>query len=423
MGIKERFSRNLMSGNFTKNIFLFLPKKIKKWVKKLDLYIQTFARRNFGKSIKVNNNKIIFINFQGLYTCNPKAICNEIIKQNLPYDLVFVASKDSYKNKEILSCFPQEVKVVKRGSYEFFQEATSSKIWIDNSINMEYLNVRKKKEQVIIQTWHGSLGLKKMTKDSVLDKKWVKKAIKYGKKTDYCISNSSFETEMVYKSNYWNNSTILEYGHPRNDILINFNSEEKELTDKKVREYFQISKDKKILLYAPTFRENKTMEYYDINYQELKTALEKKFGGEWVILSRLHFKLRKIMSNIQYDDNILNATSYIDIQDLILVCDIGITDYSSWICDLALTKKPGFLYTPDIDDYNSERGLFYPLSETPFPVSRNNEELLSNIDKFDSKKYELKRKEFLTKRGCIEDGNASKKVVNKIKEIIEGEIN
>lgn len=422
MKIKEVFIKNLMSGNFTRNILLFLPRLLKKIIKKFDLYIQTFARRNFGRSIKVVDNKILFINFQGMYTCNPKAICDEIIRQDLPYELVFVVSKENKLNDRIMSEFPIEVKIVQRGSYAFYQEAASAKIWVDNSINMEYLNVRKKKEQVLFQTWHGSLGLKKMTKDSVLDKKWVKKAIKYGKKTDYCISNSKFETEVVYKNNYWEKSEILEYGHPRNDILINVDDTNKKIIDLKVRKYFNISSDKKILLYAPTFREDKTLDYYNIDYDKLREALEKKFDGEWVILSRLHFKLRKLSLKIKYDENILDATDYIDIQDLILTCDIGITDYSSWICDLVLTNKPGFLYTPDIEAYDSERGLFYPISETPFLVAKNNEDLIKNIMSFDDKSYEIKRQLFLEKRGCIESGNASKLVVEKIKSIIEGEV-
>lgn len=417
--IKQRFIRNLMSGNFFRNIWLFIIKPIRMVVKKVDLYLQSTTRRHFGRDIPVQNNKILFINFQGSYSCNQKAIAEEIIRQKLPYELVFVVLSENLKKPEVMREFPRQVKLVIRGTYNFYEEAASSKIWVDNSINMEYTNALKKEDQVVIQTWHGSLGLKKMTKDSVMDKKWVKKAIKYGQKTEYCISNSKFETEMVYKNNYWENSQILEYGHPRNDILFHKDSEEYNNVIKKVKEYFNIDIDKKICLYAPTFREDKTLDYYNIDYKKLKESLKKRFGGDWVILERLHFKLRKINSIVDYEDEVINASNYVDMQDLIVASDIGITDYSSWICDFVLTGKPGFLYAEDIKNYESERGLFYPLSQTPFPVAENNDKLNDNILNFDMKEYERKKEEFLKLRGCIEDGNASKRVVEKIKEIIE----
>ena len=410
MKFKERLMDLLMSGNCISRIF-------KKIVKVIDLYIQKLSVKIFSRKIPIQNNKIFFMNFQGTYTCNPAAIANEIIRQKLPYELVFATRKEHFKKENIIKEFPEQVKLVKRGSYDFFVETASSKILIDNSINFEYLSVPKKKGQYLFETWHGSLGLKKMTPDAVSSKLWVHKAKKEGKKTDFCISNSKFETELVYKNNYWHDCKIYEYGHPRNDIL--FDTKNAKKIDKKVREYFEIPKDKKIVLYAPTFRDDKTLDHYNLNLIKLKKTLNEYWGGDWVILLRLHFQLRKLVSQLKTIDGVIDATEYVDIQELISVCDLGITDYSSWICDLALTKKPGFLYTPDLDDYNSERGFFYPLTETPFPIARTNGELMKKIKDFDIKEYEQKRLLFLEKRGCVEDGNASKRVVEKIKEIIE----
>ena len=97
MKLKEKIMRNIMSGNCTRNIWLFIPRRIKKivkaTVKKIDLYIQTYARRKFGKNIPVKNNKILFINFQGMYTCNQAAIAQEIINQKLDCELVFTCNK------------------------------------------------------------------------------------------------------------------------------------------------------------------------------------------------------------------------------------------------------------------------------------------------------------------------------------------
>ena len=407
--IIKKINKAMMSGDF-----------LNRAIKKIDRSLQSMAIKRFEKGIPIDNNKILFITFQGKYTCNPKAIAEEIMRQKLPYKLVWVAFPENITDLETFKEYPKNIKVVKRGSYEFYEEAASAKIIIDNALNMEYLNFNKKKNQFIIQTWHGSLGLKRIGNNDVNNQRWLKKAISYAGKTDYCISNSKFETEQVYRDSYWKNNNILEYGHPRNDILFLPKSDSaiKEI-DKKVRDYFSVDKNTKIFLYAPTFRESDDVEAYDINFEDVIKALEKKFSGEWAILVKLHFKDRKGLKVITKNKKIINATEYPDIQDLITVSDIALTDYSSWICDWVLTKKPGFLFASDIKKYESERGFYYPLSETPFPIAANNKELIKNILDFDEKKYEEKRKKFLKKRGCCEEGNASKKVVELIKEIIE----
>ena len=132
---------------------------------------------------------------------------------------------------------------------------------------------------------------------------------------------------------------------------------------------------------------------------------------------RMHYKLRKINLPDNLVDKVVNATDYPDMQELLCVCDLGITDYSSWMCDYVLTRKPGFLYTADIEKYVDERGFYYPLESTPFPVCKTNDELYEAIINFDEKKYSLGVDKFLKDRGSYESGEASEKVVEKIKEI------
>lgn len=407
--IIKKINKAMMSGDF-----------LLRGIKKVDRSLQSLAIKRFEKKIPVDNNKIMFVTFQGKYTCNPKAIAEEILRQKLPYKLVWVAFGENITDLETFRDYPKELKIVKRGSYEFYEQAASAKIIIDNALNMEYLNFNKKKEQIVIQTWHGSLGLKKI--NDVSDQKWIKKAFNYASKTDYCISNSKFETNEVYRDSYWKDNKILEYGHPRNDILFlpKTNKEIKKI-DSKVREFFNLDKKTKIFLYAPTFRETDDAEAYNINFEEVLKALNKKFNGTWVVLVKLHFKDRKGLKLITDSKNIINATNYSDIQDLIAVSDIALTDYSSWICDWVLTKKPGFLFASDLKKYISERGFYYPLEETPFPIAETNDQLIDNILNFDIDKYEEKRQEFLEKRGCCENGTASKQVVELIKGIIDKE--
>ena len=118
--------------------------------------------------------------------------------------------------------------------------------------------------------------------------------------------------------------------------------------------------------------------------------------------------------------HVINATDYNDIQELLCASDIGITDYSSWMCDYVLTRKPGFLYASDIQKYiDDERGFYYPLSSTPFKVAENSDELVKKIMEFDDKKYQKEVDKFLKDRGCYEDGNASSRIVDILNKLSE----
>lgn len=401
--IKEKIkSNNSKSGKLVKKVIFGGGGLVKRKI------------RNFkAKKYKINNNQIMFITFQGSFTCNPKAITEEIIKRKLPYRLVWVERKENDSSR-----FPKEVKLVQRNSMDFYKEMSSSKIIIENSTNVQYLNYTKKPEQIYIQTWHGSFGLKKSDPDSVKNKRWLRKAIKGGELADYCISNSEFENN-YYRSTYWKKSKILKVGHPRNDILFDANKDDIIKIDNKVRKLYNIKKDTKILLYAPTFRDDHDKNPYDIDYNRLIKVLEKKFGGKWCIMVRFHFNVRNNAVLKLESKNIINVTRYDDMQELLCVADIGITDYSSWICDFVLTGKPCFLYANDMQDYIKERGFYYNLDETPFAYAENNDELEKIINNYDEKKYQIKKKKYLDFVGCFENGSASSKVVDEIEKIID----
>ena len=136
-------------------------------------------------------------------------------------------------------------------------------------------------------------------------------------------------------------------------------------------------------------------------------------------LSRLHPRLvfyEKIL--IPKNTNIYNVTFYPDVQELLVSSDIAISDYSSCMFDFLLTGNPGFIYAPDIEAYNNERGFYYPLEQTPFPIARNNAELKYNIQKFNLGDYKSKVENFLKDKGCIDDGQASVRVCDLIDQIL-----
>ena len=376
------------------------------------------------KNLKVQKNKIIFNNFQGeLYGCNPKYIVEEILKRKLPYDLYWLC-KDIEKIDK--SSFPKEIHLTPFKKEEGIKDLSTAKIVVGN-VRYNLLIQQgwiKKSSQRYIQTWHGSLGIKKIdeavSNKNFKDRDWCNIAQVDAKYTDYLLSNSDFEDE-VFKTSFWYDGPILKVGHPRNDVFF-FEDSKKQLLKDKVYNYFNINKDNKILLYVPSYRDNKRLNCYKLEAIKLKQTLKQKFGGNWVIAIRMHPRLKTLSKKLfNFSNNIIDATNYPDIQELLLVSDICLTDYSSCIFDFMLSRKPGFIFATDIEKYNTERGFYYQLEETPFPIATNNEELINNIELFDYNSYKVKVEEFLTNKGCIEDGLASKRVVDLIEEIMRGE--
>lgn len=366
--------------------------------------------------LPIQKNKIVFSNYMGRgYGCNPKYIAEEILKRKLDYDLVWLIS-----DEEKINNFPKGIRLVNYHSKEALKELMTAKIWVNNYHKAKFIKsgLIKKEGQIYIQTWHGSLGIKKIEKlvnCLTVDKKWTQYAIKNSKMVDYWISNSKFETN-VYKESFWDVKTIKEFGHPRNDIFF----KDTKKYSKKVKEFYNIKEDTKILLYAPSFREDESLKYYQLDYQKVQNTLETITGDRWIITTRLHPRIAKFSEILLNEQkNVIDVSWYPDIQELLVSADCMITDYSSCIFDFMLSRKPAFIYATDIEDYNSERGFYYPLKSTPFPIAKNNEELIKNIENFDNDKYQTNVEEFLKEKGCIDDGHASERVVNLIKELIE----
>ena len=376
--------------------------------------------KKFCAEIPIQNNKIVFCNFNGnSYGCNPKYIAQEIIKRNLPYDLVWLVKN---VKKETNKCvFPPQIRLVGFGTKTGLKELASAKLWINNQ-RMNYFikkGLTKKEGQSFIQTWHGSLGIKKLDADvdaftNEYKQEWVERAKFDSSMWDYLLTNSEFENN-IFRRALWFNNEIKQYGHPRNDIFF-INPDE---IKSKVREYYQIPEDKKILLYVPSFRDDNDIECYNLDYDKVLRALEEKFGADWICISRLHPRAKKFDAQlIPENEKVIDGTFYPDIQELLVSADCCITDYSSCIFDFMLSKKAGFIFATDINKFNNDRGFYYPLEVTPFPVSGDNETLVKNILSFDYNKYISDVEKFLKEKGCMENGEASEKTVDLIEDIM-----
>lgn len=377
--------------------------------RKCDYAIGFTARNIVYRFGSIQKNKIFFMTFDSAYTCNPRYITEEILRQQLPVDLVWVVPAKGKVNK---AQFPPGIRLVRRGSYSMYEEMSSAKIWIDNALNCVWYGMPKKKGQIYINTWHGSMGIKQLHGN----RNWTRKAQRCNRLTDYCVSNSSFE-EQVYRETFWPDVPCLKFGHARNDIL--FDTQAYDSLRQKLCQRYKLMPDQKFFLYAPTFRDSGETDFKSVDYERLKNALELRFGGTWVILVRLHFKDRKRKPKIPSRQWLKNVSGYEDMQELLAVVDAGMTDYSSWAYDYILTRRPLFLYVPDLEAYDQERGFYYPLESTPFPIAKNNEELEAQITAFDEAAYHLNTERFLQEKGCYETGEASRRIVTQLKELME----
>lgn len=377
-----------------KKTFKLLKQKIFFLIKRILLYI--------FRIFPIDNQKVFCMYFDGKgLGDSPKYIVEELLTRK-NYHIIWALNKTT-KND-----LPINIDMVRIGSLNYFYHLATSKIIINSNRFPTYFI--KRKRQYYVQTWHGSLMLKKIEFDveDKLNKEYVKMMHHDNKMIDAIISNSKFTTNL-YRNTFKYNGKILEYGIPRNDVLINNQNELK----KQVYNYFNLEKDTKILLYAPTFRENYEHNPYDIDFKKIKKILEIKTKSKWSIIIKLHPLVNR-QDLIKKDFIYIDANNYSDIQELLCACDILITDYSSLMFDALIAKKITILYANDIDSYIDERGFYFELDKLPFPLTKNNNELINILNKYNENEILTSYKKFSETLEIYDDGKASIRVADLI---------
>ncbi len=366
------------------------------------------------KSIKIDGNKVLFFTFQGKYTCNPKYICRRLHELSPDVKCVWVTVDGDRAG------FPEYAETVEFGSPDYYRALYSAKVLVDNSFNFVKQPFKKKKGQYYIETMHGSLGIKRIDASSNPNAKRNRIGGRCGEISDYIISNSDFETD-VYKSSFWEKTPVLMYGHARNDILINGRDDSPDGNNNlsaRVRDFYGLPHDAKLALYAPTFAREASKEFEEFDAGLLRDCLAERFGGEWFILKRLHPRDARNRKVSACDDFILDGNLYTDIQELMVAIDFAVTDYSSWIFDYVVTKKPGMIYAPDLEEYQNSTGFYYPITATPFPLATDNSSVRELIGGFDMDKYIEDVGQFLEGKGCVDDGMASQRAAETVLNLI-----
>lgn len=347
------------------------------------------------KLLKVNSKRIMFIAYHGKgYLCNPKYIHIEISKDKRfdGFDLIWALNKTSEKIND--------ARIVKYRSFKYFYLLCTSKYWVSNCKLPSYYV--KKKNQIYIQTWHGT-PLKKLASDIENNKNktfyrseisWNEMIKSYDidtRRYNYFISPNKYSTEIFKRCFKLDENIIKEIGYPRNDRLKNLSKKD----INKIKEKFKI-KNKKIILYTPTWRDNQyNFREYTLDIKIDFYKWREKLGKEWVVLFKPHYLIKMKYDYEDLKDFVYIIDENIDITDLYIISDVLVTDYSSTFFDYGILERPIYFYMYDRKEYEEEiRGFYLDVDkDLPGPIFEDEELLIEAIN--NNLKYSYKNDKFL----------------------------
>lgn len=357
--------------------------------------------------LPLNSRSIVFYAHKrkGL-CCNPKYILLELLKKYpKKYKLYWVSEYPDTVEKN------RGYKVIRKRSVRYYVICSTAKVHITNDIVDETLLKRKK--QIFINTWHGGGAFKKAGFDISVNKEEEELLHVWYDKIDYMLVSSQYLAEKFQQAFHLNTNQILKTGMPRSDVFF-----EKNDIYHKIRKKYGIEENAHIVLYAPTYRIG---EYSLLTEQELLqvlTALNKRFGGKWLVMVRNHYFDSEEHFTYQ-SGKIINCNNFYDAQELLCGIDILITDFSSLLWDFSILQRPCFCIDTNPGKYvENERDFYISYEKWPYPKSKNVNELIEQIRLFDEELYCKKVKEFLDYLGSYDKGNSSERFVEILEELI-----
>lgn len=387
-------------------------RKIVKMIKNPRVRNKTITLYVFNK-MKLKENWVVFESFMGRNCSGQPKYVYKYLQEAYgdKYKCIWVVDR---KGVEI----PGKHKTCKRFSLKYYYYMNRSKYWVNNM--RQPLSIPRREETVMLATWHGT-PLKRLVFDMddvhSANPRYKDIVFKQTRAWDYLLSDNPFSTERFQSCFRFEKEKILEYGYPANDPMYAPDREEQAA---KIKEKLGIPKDKKVILYAPTWRDDQFYEagQYGFELDLDVNRLQEEFGDEYVLLLRLHYFIVDQLDLSKYGDFTVDGSSYDDITDLYLISDMLITDYSSVFFDYANLKRPVLYYTYDLDKYRDVlRGFYLDMEkDLPGPLLLTNDEVvdaIKNIDKI-KEQYKDRYEEFYNRFCCVDDGHAAQRVVEKV---------
>lgn len=345
-------------------------------------------------------NTVFFSSFIGKsYNDSPRYICEELMKLRPDIDIVWQLSGSATGRDRV----PAGVKCVPPHSLQALKAIATAKVIVDNFNRPFYMP--KFDDQYYIQTWHGDRALKKILYDMNDGKEYPDR-----KYMDLCIAGSDFGTRL-YRTAFRYDGEVLQCGMPRNDVLLHPDAD----LMRRTRETLGISSGVKVLLYAPTFRNQNVAQNFIANIDLIQTreALEKTTGEKWICLARGHVNNPGVVA-----DGTMDVSSYPEMAELLLITDLFITDYSSGITDYQLLNRPLLLFQPDRASYlKDDRAFYFDMDASPFPIATSMDEVLEKVKDLDALAAACpKLNDFF---GVTESGDSARLIAQRISDIMK----
>lgn len=371
---------------------------------KHNAFVQAFYRftmsaffRFIGLFIKIDDNLVLMNGHGSKYNDSPRDIFRKMDELGLTKKYKVVWALNDPDKYDIENC-----EKIKMDTFKYFKTALKAKYWV-SCVNIERGLHFKKKKTVYLNTWHGALiNLCGNAVGGRKDFRW--------KYVDYFCVCGDYEKPFIVRDFGVREDALIMTGYPRNDMLYSANAEKV----KQIKEDLGLPLDKKIILYAPTWRETVDggSSYQlapPIDWKKWKEALSDKY----VVLLRTHPYTTKLM-NVEFDDFVKNFTEYPEVNHLLLAADVLISDYSSINLDYCILEKPMICFGYDYDEYKSQRGFYYDLEENmPNGVVKNEDDVISLLLNMNVEEQIQKTAAF--KQAHMQyGGNASVECINKL---------
>lgn len=378
-----------------------LRKKATSGDTKLRLYHDLFLRMPTQKRL------VVFESHLGRqYSDSPRAIYEEMRRQGLDFEAVW-----SYTGSP--KGFPADATLVRRWSLPYLRALARAEYWIDNQSYP--LKLTKRPGTTYIQTWHGS-ALKRMGFD---EPGWKLKSRaeqteqqRSLDRFDHFLIRSEHDVRTLAKAFRLGEKALLRVGYPRNDELV---AARKAAERPPLAAELGIPSDKKVLLYAPTFRRH-GQRRFELPFDVERFAEE--FGDRYVLLVRAHY-LNHVVLPPSVRGRVIDVSDHHDVTPLLALADALITDYSSVMFDYALLDRPMLFFPYDYEEYvHQGRGTYFDLLErAPGPVVRTEDELTSLLEasslEEQTAKYAAERERFVADFGEHDKGTAAQQIVRK----------
>ncbi|MEU9667290.1 CDP-glycerol glycerophosphotransferase family protein [Streptomyces bobili] len=379
------------------------------WYRQRELRTKVYAEARTAPL----RDTVLYASFSGRqFSDSPRAVYEELVRQGAELEHIWVV-------EDRRADIPAGVKVIRRWSREWYEALGRSRYIVTNTHLPHW--IRRRDGQVIVQTWHGT-PLKRIGHDidsvQFADRKYLSKVAEETPSWSFLVSPNRFSTPIMKRA-FQYDGEILESGYPRNDVLLAPKSNERART---VRERIGLPDDKKVVLYAPTWRDD---QFYQAgNYKfDMRLDVERAaaaLGDDHVLLVRKHSNIVDAVPGAG-DGFVWDVSSYPDIAELFLITDVLVTDYSSLMFDFANTGRPMLFFTYDLEYYRDQlRGFYFDFEKrAPGPLIQDSDELIQALRDIDaiSARYTDTYQEFQDVFCDLDDGHASERVIRRMLEL------